>query len=317
IHQGRPGDNTPPPYNSLDDIQISHEAEETHSGNFLLATDERGGGVVPPGAGCVTSPGDNVAGNGGIHAYRSAQLLLASPSGPDAQAKDLAWQSYASKPGGGKAVYRVPVRTQPQPNLCTSHVFHQIPGQNRIFMGWYSQGTQVIDYVEHPNGTFEFREAGWFIPANANTWTSAIFKLKQNPNGTFTYWGATGDFNLGTAGRSAVDIYSVTLPPPAGAPTAVEVRTFSATRARGAVSIRWRTAHEGALLGFHLYGSDGRRGQRLNRALIPARKAGGASGASYRFVDRGARPGTVYTYRLQAVKRDGGRFWVGTSRVGR
>ena len=33
---------------------------------------------------------------------------------------------------------------------------------------------------------------------------------------SFTYWGATGDFNLGAAGRNAVDIYSVTLPAPAG-----------------------------------------------------------------------------------------------------
>ena len=73
-------------------------------------------------------------------------------------------------------------------------------------MGWYAQGTQVVDFVEHPDGTVEFREAGYFIPENANTWVSAVFDYQQNPDGSFTYWGATGDFNLGTAGRSAVDI---------------------------------------------------------------------------------------------------------------
>jgi hypothetical protein len=81
-------------------------------------------------------------------------------------------------------------------------------------MAWYSQGTQVVDFVEHPDGTVEFKEAGFFIPTQANEWVSAVFKVKPNADGTYTYWGATGDFNLGTAGRSAIDIYKVTLPAP-------------------------------------------------------------------------------------------------------
>jgi hypothetical protein len=91
---------------------------------------------------------------------------------------------------------------------------HQIPGQNRIFMGWYSQGTQVIDFTENRDGTIDFKEAGWFIPSNANEWVSAVFKSQQNKNGTFTYWGATGDFSLGEAGRNTIDVYKVTLPAP-------------------------------------------------------------------------------------------------------
>ncbi len=93
-------------------------------------------------------------------------------------------------------------------------MFQQIPGQNRIFMGWYSQGTQVVDFVERPNGKFKFEEAGYFIPFNANTWTSHVFKTKENADGTFSYWGATGDFQLGDNGRSAIDVYKVTLPAP-------------------------------------------------------------------------------------------------------
>jgi hypothetical protein len=106
------------------------------------------------------------------------------------------------------------VRTQPQAAFCTSHVFQQVPGQNRIFMGWYSQGTQVIDYVERPNGRIRFKEAGFFIPENANTWVSHVFDVQRNRNGTFTYRGATGDFQLAGAGRNAIDVYKVTLPPP-------------------------------------------------------------------------------------------------------
>jgi hypothetical protein len=203
FHQGRGGPNA-----STEDVDVSHEAELTHSGKFILATDERGGGVTPPGATCLPAS-DNPQGNGGIHAYSVDRLLPRSPT-----TAEEAWVSYAAKPGGGKAVYRAAIHTQPEATVCTSHVFQQIPGQNRIFMGWYSQGTQVVDYVEHPNGTIEFKQAGWFIPENANTWTSHVFKVEENANCTFTYWGATGDFNIGAAGRNAIDIYKVTLPAP-------------------------------------------------------------------------------------------------------
>ena len=93
-------------------------------------------------------------------------------------------------------------------------MFQQIPGQNRIFMGWYSQGTQVVDFVENSNGTVTPREAGWFLPTNANTWVSHVFKYQGNADGTYTYWGATGDFNLAESGRSAIDVWKVTLPAP-------------------------------------------------------------------------------------------------------
>jgi hypothetical protein len=81
-------------------------------------------------------------------------------------------------------------------------------------MGWYSQGTHVVDFVERRDGTVRTREAGFFIPEQANEWVSHVFKFRRNEDGTFTYWGATGDFNLGTAGRSAIDVYKVKLPPP-------------------------------------------------------------------------------------------------------
>lgn len=202
-HHGRGG-----PFPATEDIDVSHEAELSASGELVLATDERGGGVVPPGATCAAGV-DNPDGNGGIHAYRVDALQTTFPSGPEE-----AHEAYARTPTGDKAIYRATPRTGPEPTLCTAHVFQQIPGQNRIFMGWYTQGTQVVDFVEHPDGTVEFTEAGFWIPANANTWTSHVFKMEENPDGTFTYWGATGDFMLGTEGRDAVDVFKVTLPAP-------------------------------------------------------------------------------------------------------
>jgi hypothetical protein len=208
-HQGRgAGNAVAPAFDSTQDVDFDHEAELTQSGRFLLATDERGGGVTPPGATC-TPVGDNKAGNGGIHAYAVDRLTTAFPSSPD-----QAFQAYARTPSGAKAIYRAKPRTKVEPTVCTAHVFQQIPGQNRIFMGWYSQGTQVVDFEEHPDGTIEFREAGWFIPENANTWVSHVFKHRDNGDGTFTYWGATGDFNIGSAGRNAIDVWKVTLPAP-------------------------------------------------------------------------------------------------------
>ena len=65
---------------------------------------------------------------------------------PDA---DEAISPTRGRPRASKAIYRAPVRTEPQATLCTAHVFQQIPGQNRIFMGWYSQGTQVVDFTEN------------------------------------------------------------------------------------------------------------------------------------------------------------------------
>jgi hypothetical protein len=207
-HQGGGPQQTETPFPSSEDIAFDHEAELSHSGRFLFATDERGGGVLPPGASC--SPGlENPDGNGGVHAFRMAKLSKASPE----SAQD-AHRAYARTPSGDRAIFRAPIQTGPQATFCTSHVFQQIPGQNRIFMGWYSQGTQVLDYRETRKGRIKFERAGYLIPENANTWVSHVFDWRRNGDGTFTYTGATGDFNLGAAGRSAIDIFEVTLPAP-------------------------------------------------------------------------------------------------------
>ena len=197
-----------PDYDSTQDIDFDHEAEYSESRRLLIATDERGGGVLPPGASC-SSVADNKTGNGGVHFYKANALKAATP----ATAAE-AHAAYARTPGGAKAIYRAPVRTGGQATVCTAHVFQQIPGQNRIFMGWYSQGTQVLDFTENRDGTVTLKEAGYFIPANANEWVSHVFKTRKNRDGTWTYWGAAADFNLGERGRNAIDIWKVTLPAP-------------------------------------------------------------------------------------------------------
>ena len=208
--------NANPPFPATEDMFVSHEAELTQSGRYILATDERGGGVLPIGASC-TPGADNPLGNGGIHAFPVGKLDTPAPEPTGEATPEVeAYQDemYAKTSDGDRAIFRAPIQTEPQGSLCTSHVFEQIPGQNRIFMAWYSQGTQVVDFTENANGTIDFERAGYFIPENANEWTSHIFKVERNPDGSFTYWGAAGDFALGDAGRNAIDIYKATLPPP-------------------------------------------------------------------------------------------------------
>ena len=138
-HMGRGAGGTITTYDSTQDVDFDHELEYTRSRRFLLATDERGGGVSPPGATCA-SVVDNKQGNGGVHAYAVSRLDTSLPA-----TAEEAWDAYARTPSGAKAIYRALPRTGVEPSVCTAHVFHQIPGQNRIFMGWYSQGTQVVD----------------------------------------------------------------------------------------------------------------------------------------------------------------------------
>ena len=210
-HQGgHPSTATDPEitYDSTEDLAFNHESELSQSGNLLLATDERGGGVTPPGASCVEG-GDNLMGNGGVHAFHAGALATGGP--PPTQE---AWKAYANTPEGGKAIYRAPVRTGAQATVCTAHVMQQIPGQNRIFMAWYSQGTQVLDFTENPDGTVTWKEAAYFIPASANEWVSHVFKAQENADGTFTYWGVAADFRLTESGRNTLDVYRVTLPAP-------------------------------------------------------------------------------------------------------
>jgi hypothetical protein len=211
FHQGRGAPGSLPEttaHPAWQDVDFAHETEFTQSRKYLITSDERGGGVLPPGATCSQGT-DQPEGNGGLHFFRVDRLLQSTPA-----TAQQAYQAYARQPTGKKAIFRAPVRTGAQASLCTAHVFQQIPGQNRIFMGWYSQGTHVVDFYEHANGTISFHETGWFLPSNANTWVSGVFKYQANPNGTYTYWGATGDFNFAENGRSAIDVYKVTLPAP-------------------------------------------------------------------------------------------------------
>jgi hypothetical protein len=90
-------------------------------------------------------------------------------------------------------------------------------------------------------------------------------------------------------------------------PSAVNFASASATRTARGVLLRWRTGTEADLLGFHVYRSREHSWQRITRSLIAAK--GFVSGASYRYLDRTARHGVSYRYRIRAVHSDGTATW--------
>ena len=180
---------------SDDGVAISHEADPTPDRRFMFVTDERGGGVVPPGSSCA--PGiDNPYGNGGAHAFD-----ISNP----------ATIRYATTPTGEKSVY-ISDAVVPAETFCDVHVIEQVPGEQRFIAAYYSQGVKIVDYFVDAQGHVQFRETSSFTLPNANTWAAEDFKIVDNPDGTRTYSIAADDIHRG------IDILSWTgRPNPIGA----------------------------------------------------------------------------------------------------
>ena len=94
--------------------------------------------------------------------------------------------------------------------------------------------------------------------------------------------------------------------------------SFSASRQKQGVLVRWRTTSEEGMRGFHIYRlPEGKSSVRANRTLI-ASKGSATRGASYAFRDRRApKAGPRYVYLLQEVRRDGRTIQRGQAAVKR
>ena len=161
-------------------VSVSHEADPTPDEQFMFVTDERGGGVVPPGSSC--SPGiENPYGNGGAHAFD-----ISDPSNID----------YATTPEGEKAVY-ISDAVVPAATFCDVHVIEQIPGEQRLIAAYYTQGIKIVDYFVDDAGNLQFVERSSFTLPRANTWAAEDFKIRRNADGTRTYYIAVDDIHRG------------------------------------------------------------------------------------------------------------------------
>jgi hypothetical protein len=201
-HPGR--DCLPPPGNnqtcnsnlfvrSDEGVSVSHESDPTPDGRWMFVTDERGGGVVPPGASCAEGV-DNPYGNGGIHVF---------------DIRDPSNIKYALTPEGDKAVWISEI-LNPAATFCDVHVMELIPGENRIITAYYSSGTKIVDYFIDRNGRWTFRETASLMLPGANTWAVEDFLTRTNADGTKTYFFAATDIQRG------IDIFSWTGSPNTG-----------------------------------------------------------------------------------------------------
>jgi hypothetical protein len=173
-------------------LAVSHESDPTPDGKHMFVTDERGGGIIPPGAACVPTV-DNPYGNGGLHVF-------------DLTKKDDQGRfQYAENQDGGKAIYITPANT-PTATFCTIHVIEQIPDEQRIIAAWYSQGVKILDYFIDDQGRFAFQETAGYAYQPNDIWVGEVFKIKDNEDGTRTYWFASNDIIRG------VDVFSWTGP---------------------------------------------------------------------------------------------------------
>jgi hypothetical protein len=184
-------------------VAVSHEADPTHDGQLMFVTDERGGGVVPPGSSCA--PGiENPYGNGGAHAFD-----ISDPSNI----------TYATTPQGEKAVY-ISDAVVPAETFCDIHVLEHVPGEQRLIAAYYTQGIKIVDYYVDENGDVQYEERASYTLPNANTWAAEDFKIRDNADGTRTYFIAADDIHRG------IDVLSWTgRPNPVGtqAPASDEV----------------------------------------------------------------------------------------------
>jgi hypothetical protein len=179
-------------------VAVSHESRPTPDkvGSFLIVSDERGGGVVPGGASCTDNQLElgNVYGNGGLHFFTMGPdgLEYAEMVDDDGSVRRAVWQ--------GDVVV-------PSPTFCVVHRFRHLPDEQRIVMGYYSQGTKVLDYRVDGDGRLHFTEVASFVLPGAVTWTGDVFKTVDNPDGTRTYHFMSSDIARGA------DVFSWTHTP--------------------------------------------------------------------------------------------------------
>jgi hypothetical protein len=133
----------------------------------------------------------------------------------------------------------------------------------------------------------------------------------SNQQGDWSLWIVTDCAHQVPPSINSFDSWTLTITN--ANPTAVKLVDLAGTRTASGIVVRWRTANESDVLGYNLWRVAAGKTAKLNRSLIVARASGRAAGAAYSVVDRAAVRRAAYTYRLQAVGRDGKRYWLGST----
>jgi putative cell wall-binding protein len=242
-HYNHPGRTDAPSNSNLrvpadQGVAVSHESrpfpvEATGGRNFMLVSDERGGGVIPGGASC-TDDNFDVYGHGGLHVF--------DYSDPD----NIQHAKMLDENGEEQRAFWRTENIFPHGTFCVAHRFRFLEGEQRFVMGYYTQGVRIIDYEVDENGYISFEEVGSYAFKESNTWTGDVFHHEDNEDGTRTYYIAVTD-TLGSPSRG-MDILTWTHEPnflPGAGPAAGVTRVAGDNRVETAVEVSKRRFDDG------------------------------------------------------------------------
>jgi hypothetical protein len=99
--------------------------------------------------------------------------------------------------------------------------------------------------------------------------------------------------------------------------TAVRIDSFKGAAISTGARLRWHTTTEVDVMGFNVWRSTSKIGvyKKLNVSLIGARNVGMPTGLGYTFVDKSAKIGKTYFYKLEIVGPVSTLEWTDSLRV--
>ena len=185
---------------------------------------------TPPGATARRAPTTRM-GNGGVHFYQAGRAHArrrrptpgARRSRPTPGRRRAARRSTARRSAPA-------ARRRSAPRTCSS----RSPARTGSSWAGTRRARRSSTSPRTRTGRSTSRRPATSSRPTPTSGSRTIFKAQENPDGTFTYWGAAADFNLGERGRNAIDVYRVTLPAAAAARRRARACCPSASGAAGA-----------------------------------------------------------------------------------
>jgi hypothetical protein len=164
-------------------------------------------------------------------------------------------------------------------------------GSGNLFLGGYDWSS--FDPPYQAVQIYAFPEESGTFPTNT-------------PLFSFIYTGSATEFVIYdglSVGYYDTEAGRIPVPEPT---TAITLASFEAKPGKNKVTLIWKTATEIDNAGFNILRAESENGVyiKINDAVIPA-KAGGATGASYQFIDTNAKNRTTYYYKLEDIDLNG------------
>lgn len=130
-------------------------------------------------------------------------------------------------------------------------------------------------------------------------WITYTVRIKAA--GVFTVSNYVYDFS-GSSYHYASDWGTITATITSTTPTAVNLISFKARPTKKGVRVKWETGTELNTVGFNVWRKTGTgEWKQLNTVAINATNMGTVSGAKYAYVDKTAKPGKMYRYKLEVL----------------